>query len=388
MKLAGNGWRLEKLAPVGFPERASARPRRIEHIRTQARACAELGSPLYADLMQRAADDVVAGGVTADVLAGHEKDPGPSALALRLFGAVHRIVLEGRAPTLERYYPSVGGTPEPGGAWQAFTGLLHTHREEVRERLRQVPQTNEVGRSAALLGGLLQIAAWTSYPIRLHEIGTSGGLNLRADCFRYEYNGGGWGPQGSSVLLDDAWRGVLPPVTAPPRIVERRGADLAPADPATADGRLRLMSYVWADQTTRMQRLRGAFQVAQRVPVELVTAGAHEFVAALDVQFGRCTVLWHSVTWQYLGVTEQAAVASEIDRIAASARLDAPFAVVSLEPQRRPDRPGYPFTVTLRRWPGGQQRMLGEAAPHGLPVTWWSGDSNRTPSNRTSTLPC
>lgn len=359
----------------------------IEHIRTQARACAKLGSPFYAELMQRAADDVVAGGVTADVLAGHEKDPGPSALALRLFGSVHRIVLEGRAPSLGRYYPSVGGTPEPDGAWQAATGLLRTHREEIRERLRQAPQTNEVGRSAALLGGLLQLAAWTSYPIRLHEIGASGGLNLRADCFRYEYDSGGWGPQGSSVLLDDAWWGVLPPVTAHPRIVERRGADLAPADPATEDGRLRLMSYVWPDQTTRMQRLRGAFQIAQRVPAELVTAGAAEFLAGLDVQFGRCTVLWHSVTWQYLDATEQAAVRSEIDRVAANARSTAPFAVVSLEPQRRPDRPGHPFTVTLCRWPDGQQRMLGEAAPHGPPVTWWSGDSNPTSSNTTSTLP-
>ena len=32
--------------------------------------------------------------------------------ALQLMGALHRLVLEGRAPELARFYPSTGGTPE------------------------------------------------------------------------------------------------------------------------------------------------------------------------------------------------------------------------------------------------------------------------------------
>ena len=71
--------------------------KQVELFRTQARACGELGSPMYAELLERAADDLAAGGVTAEVLAGHEDDPGPSALALRLAGSVHRLVLERRA---------------------------------------------------------------------------------------------------------------------------------------------------------------------------------------------------------------------------------------------------------------------------------------------------
>jgi hypothetical protein len=47
---------------------------------------------MYAVLLDRLADDLEAGGVTADVLAGHEDDPGPSALGLRLLGSVHRLV--------------------------------------------------------------------------------------------------------------------------------------------------------------------------------------------------------------------------------------------------------------------------------------------------------
>lgn len=343
----------------------------VEHIRTQAGACAQLGSPLYAELMDRVAGDAAAGGAVAEVLAAHERDSGPSALALRLFGSVHRIVLEGRAPELGRYYPSVGGRGEPDGAWRAFVDVLERHQEELSDRLEQPPQTNEVGRSAALLGGLLHIAAWTPHPIRLHEVGASAGLNLRADHFRYDSDGGSWGAAASPVRIADAWRGALPPVTVHPRIVERRGADLDPIDPATEDGRLRLMSYVWPDQMIRMGRLRSALALAARVPAELVTASAGEYVATLDVRPGRCTVLWHSVMWQYLDASEQAAVQAETDRIAAHASDAAPFALLALEPRRRAGRSGHPFTVTLRIWPGGQERVLGEAAPHGPPVTWW-----------------
>lgn len=92
----------------------------------------------------------------------------------------------------------------------------------------------------------------------MHEVGASAGLQLRADHFRYDFDGKSWGPARSPVRIADAWQGALPPLTVHPRIVERRGADLDPIDPATEDGRLRLMSYVWPDQTTRIGRLRSA----------------------------------------------------------------------------------------------------------------------------------
>ena len=62
-----------------------------ELFRVQAAACAQLGSPMYAELLAALADDIAAGGPTADVLSGHEDDPGPSGLALRLAGSVHRL---------------------------------------------------------------------------------------------------------------------------------------------------------------------------------------------------------------------------------------------------------------------------------------------------------
>ena len=131
----------------------------VAHVRKQALACEELGSPLYAVLLDRLADDLEIGGPGAQLVAGHEGDPGPSALALRLMGGVHRLVLQRRAPSLAMFYPSVGGCGAPDEAWPAFRGVQADHVVELRRRLDQAPQTNEVGRASALMGGLQHLAS-------------------------------------------------------------------------------------------------------------------------------------------------------------------------------------------------------------------------------------
>ena len=343
--------------------------RLVRLLEIQASLCAQLGSPLYAGLLARGADDVRAGGVVAAVLAGHEDDPGDAALALRLLGAVHRIVLEGRGGGLAGYYPSVGGRADPAAAWPHVLAVLEEHADEVRRGLEQAPQTNEVGRAAPLLGGLLHVAAATGLPVRLLELGASAGLNLHVDAFRVEgADGTAWGRPDSPVVLRDAWRGApLPPSDAPLRIAERRGADLAPLDPTGREGELTLTSYVWADALARLERLRGALELARRSPVPVARASAAEFVGGLDVRPGFATVLWHSVVWQYLPGPEQTAVTERLRELGAQATERAPLARLRLEPRAGTDSR---FPLTLTRWPGGQERVLGTAHPHGLPMTW------------------
>ncbi len=259
--------------------------RMVALVREQADACAVLGSPLYEYLLQRVADDIEAGGPAYDVLRGHEDDPGPSALALRLMGGAHRLVLEGRAPALALTYPSVGGSGDPDAAWAALRPVLSEFAEELRAALAQPPQTNEVGRSAALIGGLLHLAADDDRPLRLVEIGASAGLNLRADLFRVELaDGRSVGPAESPVVLRDPWRGPPPPLRARLEVVERLGCDMAPLDPTTTEGRLRLMSYVWPDQLARLERLRGALELARDVPATVVAAGAGDFLDRVELR--------------------------------------------------------------------------------------------------------
>ncbi|MGI8644954.1 MAG: DUF2332 domain-containing protein [Nocardioides sp.] len=343
----------------------------VEALQRQSASCSDLGSPTYAELLSRVVDDVSQGGPTAVVLAGHEDDPGPSALGLRLLGSVHRLVLQRRAAELALYYPSVGGTWDVERGWPVFRRLMADQPDAVREWLDRPPQTNEVGRASALVGGLLHLDDELRLPVRLFEIGASGGLNLLADRFRLvDSSGHVQGDPAAAVLLEDAWRGR--PLRPWPGLeyVERLGCDLLPVDVRSTAGRLTLTAYVWPDQLARLERLRGALDLAQQVAYEVRRQGAVDFADAIELREGTTTVLWHSVMWQYLHRDEQAALAARIAALGERATRQSPFVHLFLEPTRRtPDGP-HDFLVVLESWPTGGRRILGESVGHGLPTSW------------------
>ncbi|MCV7227467.1 DUF2332 domain-containing protein [Mycolicibacterium komossense] len=341
----------------------------VEVLRRQGRICASLGSPMYGELLELIAADVESGGVFAEVLDGHQDDPIGSAIALRLVGGLHRLVFDAAAPELNRWYPSVGGAWDGAAAWGDITGAAATHRQRLRAALGSVPQTNEVGRSAALIGGLLRIVDQSPMPVRLFEIGASAGLNLRADQYLYRYADGQWGPAGSPVVIEDAWEGMRPP-EVPLRIVERHGFDIAPVDAMSDDGRRTLLSYVWPDMPARLDRLRGAIDIARRVPAGLDRMSAADAVAGLRLVRGTVTVLWHSITWQYLSANEQDTVTARAAELGARADAATPFVWLSLEPIRRNPDARHEFLVRARCWPEGTDEILGSCSPHGPPVHW------------------
>lgn len=332
----------------------------------QGPACARLGSPMYAELLAALTDDIEAGGVTAAVLAGHEDDPGPSALALRLLGSVHRLVLERRAGALAAYYPSVGGTWSAAGIPE-FLALLGRSPDVVREWLDRPPQTNEVGRSGALYGGLLRLP-WR-LPVRLFEIGSSGGLNLNADRYAYRSASGVAGVPDSPVVLDPAWLGVSTEPW-PVSFASAVGCDRRPIDVTSTEGRLALTAYVWPDQLPRLERLRGAFAVVDSHPVTVRTQPARDFVDGIELEPGHVSVLWHSIVWQYLDAEEKAAVDARIEELGSSATDEAPFARLQMEPLKRSPDAERDFLVVLQTWPDGESRVLGTTVGHGVPTTW------------------
>jgi hypothetical protein len=359
-----------------------------ERLRDQADECARLGSPLYAGLLATAAEDLEAGGVVAEAFAGREDLPGRVVPGLRLLGAVHRLVLQGRAPELAVFYPSVGGQGRPADAWPVFRRVLAAHRDEVRLLLDRPVQTNEVGRAAALYGGLLVAAAGTGawerpVNVRLLELGASAGLNLRADRFAYQVGSATLGDPTSPVRLVEPWVGApfRDPGRMRVRVVERVGCDPHPVDPTTEEGRLTLASYVWADQVERMARLRAALQVAAVVPARVERAGAAEWlerVLAEPAASGTdLTVVWHSVVWQYLGRDERervdAAIAAAVQRVRREEM--APLARLGLESRWATDR--YLLELRLTQWTvaGERHQLLAEAEGHGPPVRWWPAGS-------------
>ena len=334
------------------------------YLRLQGVYCGRLGSPFYETLLSHAADDAAAGGPIAAALDGYRHEPIASAMALRLMGNVHRLVLEGQAPALAGHYPSAGGDGDAERAWPAFRAFVAADLPRMRQLLDRGVQTNEVGRAAALICGLLAVARATGLGLRCLEIGASAGLNLRWDHFRYEAPDATWGDPRSPVVLRGCYRDGTPPFDVAARVVERAGCDPHPLDPTTDDGRLTLMSYVWPDQAERLALLRAACDVARRVPCVVERASAPDWLAArLAVPAaGAATVVYHSIMLQYLDQASRDRLRAVIDDAGARATTAAPFAWLRMEPG------GEQAEVRLTCWPGGEEQLVATTGFHGRDV--------------------
>ncbi len=331
-------------------------------LRFQSAACRYVGSPLYEDLLARAADDFDAGGPTRALLAGHEDDPKDSALALRLMGAVHRLVLEGAAPELAERYASEDG--DQGETWAVFRAVLEERLERLRSLIKNPVQTNEVGRCAALLPGFLGVAASTGLPLRALEVGASAGLNLRWSAYRYEAAGFEWGDADSPLRIEFELEGARMPERGPVEVAERLGCDASPLDPSSEDDRLTLLSYVWPDQPIRMERMRTACELAAGLPatVERERAAAWIGRQLAEAAPGRATIVYHSVVMQYLTEPEREEFRNLIEEAGGRATPEAPLAWLRMEPDVER------AALDLTTWPGGEEVRLGRAGYHGNPV--------------------
>lgn len=328
-------------------------------LKRQAGWCQELGSPFYATLLARAAEDLERGGPVADLLSSFAGEPGRLALALRFMAAVHRLVLDGTLPELSGHYPSTGGDGDAEAAWPFFERALIAHRDRLREVIELGCQTNEAGRSAALLGGFLEVAHRTGLPLRILELGASAGFNLMWDRYRYESPRASWGDPGSRVRFEHAFE-VPPPLNRSATVAERKGCDLNPIDPTSQDGALTLRSFVWPDQLGRLALLDGAIEIAAEQPVEVERACAADFVERelARARPGVATVVYHSVFVQYLAPGER----ERIDVALTGARARAPQASPVFHLGMEPGRDTWEI-----RLDGG---LLGTCRAHGTRVRW------------------
>jgi hypothetical protein len=343
-------------------------PPLVDVIRIYQLACSGMGSPFYAELLDRMTADVVAGGPVGRFLADHLDSSYEDAVPLRFLGGVHRLVLAGQAAELAARFPSVGGDGDAAAAWPALLAALDAHADAIRDALTRPPQTNEVGRSAALVGGFLVVAGDTGLPLRVLEVGSSAGLNLRFDRYWFESDGASYGDPASPVRFRDLWAEGHPPFDAPITIAERRGCDRDPIDAGADGGRLTLLSYVWPGQTERFTVLHAALDVARDVPVAIDRADIPDWLARqLDEPApNRATVVFHSIVWQYLTDDERATAEAVLTSAGDRATTDAPLAWLRLEPSS--DLTHTELRVTA--WPGGEDRLLARGHYHLGPVQW------------------
>lgn len=335
--------------------------------------CDAAGSPFTARVLEAALADWRAGGALRGLLADRTGDPGQDLVPLRVAGALHAMVLDGSDAALAALYPPRRDTFDATAAPGAVAHALAAQRDRVARYLAVAPQTNEVGRSAVLLGGFAAIAAATGLPLATLEIGASAGLNQLWHRFRHELGSRTWGDPASPVIVRCDWQGDAPAL--PPRIAVASSAacDSAPVDLRDDDAALRLASYVWADQRERLERLRAAIALARTEGAVVDRADALDWTREqlARPRPGVVTVLVHSMMWQYLPAPTRDALQHCIRQAGSRARADAPLAWLALEPPS----PDALFDLRLTLWPGGRSRVLAQAHPHGRHALWRAPDA-------------
>jgi hypothetical protein len=330
--------------------------------------CDEAGSPFTARVLEAALADWRTGGALRELLPSWPGDPGADVVPLRVAGALHAMALDGSDAELAALYPPRRERFDVQAGPAAMQRALRTQRERVADYLRSAPQTNEIGRSALLLGGFAAVAQATGLPLATLEIGASAGLNQLWHRYLYELGSSRWGDPASPVLIRSDWHGAVPALPERIDVASQAACDLAPIDLRQPGAALRLASYVWPDQRERLERLRAAIALAQALDVRVEAADALAWVTRelAMPRPGRATVLYHSMMWQYMPPATRDGVQTAIVEAGARATAAAPLAWLSLEP---PDA-GVVFELRLTLWPGGSARVLATAHPHGREAAW------------------
>ncbi|MDO9415219.1 DUF2332 domain-containing protein [Pararhizobium sp.] len=342
--------------------------------RTQAVACEQLGSPFTARLCTLADERLTSDNPVGAIILSWPGDPSPGAdsVPLRFAGALHALVLSDLDLDLVSAYPP--HTTDDETLWTAIDRACSLHSAFILERLKSAPQTNEVRRSAALLPGFLTISSLFQKPLVLSEVGASAGLNLQWDRYAYRLGDRTWALQPSSVTMTPEWRGSVPPVVSV-EVASRAACDLNPLDPALDEDRLRLLSYVWADQTDRLERIRQAIAIAAAHHQTVDRADAVDWLGhrLSHVHEGTTHVIYHSIAWQYLPPQLREKGEALIAAAGERATANAPVARLQMEADEQKEG----AALILQVWPSGEKHLIGRADFHGRWVDWlgWPGKS-------------
>lgn len=191
--------------------------------------------------------------------------------------AVHYLLSDAQNESLTAFYPDFNSTSRPeADAFPAFKHFVVHRKADIIALLQtRLVQTNEVRRCAYLLPAFQLIARYArGRPLALIEIGTSAGLNLLWDHYRYTYNleSRRWGRTDSPVAIAAEIRGTSrPPLeAAPPSISHRIGFDLKIVDVRDAEQVQWMRALVWPEHGERRALLdvamsyRGQFQLDLR----------------------------------------------------------------------------------------------------------------------------
>jgi len=274
---------------------------------------------------------------------------------LQLLGGLHYLAL------------SEGVDP-----WGDPVGVLEERRDWLRAFVAEHGvQTNEVQRTWMLVPCFLEIARRTGVErFDLLELGSSAGLNLVWDRYRCLYDAGTSGPPDAQLELSGEERRPVPEdlLGVGVRVRHRRGIDISPIDVTRPEEALLLKSFVWADQTARLERLERAIETLRADPPTLEQGDVVDRLPEMlrERELGALTVVYATAVLAYLG--ERRRPVRE-----ALARAGREFPLVFLwTGQPSPDEHRF-WGLWAHFWPENERVLLGHAGFHGQWLGWLGG---------------
>jgi hypothetical protein len=290
------------------------------------------------------------------------------AMPLRLAGGLHDLFRRGIEPGLGKIYH--GEVTSQVTADRLVSEIVARHDMDLLPWFESPPQTNEAGRSVSFVGALHWLSTRVTPNFELNEIGSSAGMNLLIDQYRYDVGGVVSGPDNAPVTIRPKWNGPPPPSDGF-TIASVHGCDIQPIDVRDEAAANRLMAYIWPEMPERFERMEAGIKMIRDRPVNLIQADAADFVEArlaTPQAAGTTRILMHSIVWQYLPDAVQLRIQTAMAEAGAKATADKPLAWISLETNRATFR----HELKVSYWPGGGNDpfLLGEAHAHGIWVNW------------------
>ena len=218
-----------------------------------------------------------------------------------LFGAVHFLLLKNADHPLREYYPSLTDVPlNVKDSFPHFKDFCLENRDAVISILetRRV-QTNEVRRTAYLYPSFCHVYDIAKKPLSLIEIGTSAGLQLLWDQYKYSYGDNEvCGNPSSPVHIESEIKGGRKPVfqkNSPP-VASRTGLDLHVCDLTDPDTALWLKALIWPEHKERLQLFEQAADYFIQQPAKLMEGDGIALLREVirDIPLDQAVCIFHT----------------------------------------------------------------------------------------------
>jgi hypothetical protein len=333
----------------------------------------------YSPLYERIAKAISSDRILLDAM---EYAPESQRQPTLLLAALHDVALDHQDDAFARWYPTVTGGEVPP---ENFATELHEfyvrHKTAIiKSMASRATQTNEVGRSAALLPARARPPHVAGQPLAIVELGASAGLKLNFDRYRIDYGTIRLGPSDSPVQLECDLRGTsLSAGVTAPEVVGRVGIDLYPIDVSDDSAVRWLTACVYPDLEIRHARLKAAIQVARKFPVPVLEGDLVEAAPALikSAPGSAHVCVFHTWVAHYLDNDELGALREMIETAAKHRDLtwiaaEPPRTLHELGVDVEDERSADATVLSMSRFVSGKRtdKVIARMHPHGKWMEW------------------